>query len=133
MMNAGAAHSRMMRDDEFDRLYQEHAQGLFGFLVYRTGSRPVAEYLLAGTCERGLRGRRLCDGRKASAKTWLYTIALNLLRDDARRRTAEERALERANAGVSPEEPAAMDRVERSDELERALAGLSQEERDSIA
>ena len=123
----------MMRDDEFDRLYEEHSQGLFGFLVYRTGSRPVAEDLLADTFERALRGRRLFDRRKASAKTWLYTIALNLLRDHGRRLTAEERALERAHAGVSPEEPAAMDRVERSDELQRALGSLSQEERDSIA
>jgi len=29
----------MMRDDQFDRLFNEHAQPLFGFLVYRTGDR----------------------------------------------------------------------------------------------
>jgi RNA polymerase sigma-70 factor (ECF subfamily) len=123
----------MMRDDEFDRLYEEHAQGLFGFLVYRTGNRPLAEDLLGDTFERALRGRRGFDRRKATAKTWLYTIALNLLRDHARRRAAEERALERAHARVPDDDPLVLDRIERHDELEQALLVLSPEEREAIA
>jgi len=30
-----------MRDDEFERLYAAEAQGLFGFLAYRTGDRGL--------------------------------------------------------------------------------------------
>ena len=30
----------LMRRDDFERLYEEHAQPLFGFLAYRTGDRP---------------------------------------------------------------------------------------------
>ena len=85
-----------MRDDEFERLYEAEAQGLFGFLAYRTGDRALAEDLLADTFERALRARRGFDRRRGSAKTWLYAIALNLLRDHARRAAAEGRALERA-------------------------------------
>ena len=44
-----------MRDDEFERLYEAEAQGLFGFLAYRTGDRALAEDLLADTFERALR------------------------------------------------------------------------------
>ena len=36
-----------MRDDDFERLYGLHAEPLFGFLVYRTGDRALAEDVLA--------------------------------------------------------------------------------------
>ena len=122
-----------MRDEEFDRLYDEHAQPLFGFLVYRTGDRALAEDLLADTFERVLTKRRLFDRRKASEKTWIYSIALNCMRDHARRRAAESRALERAPVTVPAEDPLAIDRVEQHDELQRALAGLGPAEREAIA
>jgi RNA polymerase sigma factor (sigma-70 family) len=121
-----------MRDDDFERLYAAEAQGLFGFLAYRTGDRALAEDLLADTFERALRSRRRFDRRRGSAKTWLYTIALNLLRDHARRAAAEGRALER----VGPRPAAAAepgDAVEHRDVVQRGLATLSAEEREAIA
>ena len=90
-----------MRDDDFERLYAAEAQGLFGFLVYRTGDRALAEDLLADTFERALRSRKRYDRRRGPAKAWLYTIALNLLRDHARRAAAAERALERAGPAAA--------------------------------
>jgi RNA polymerase sigma-70 factor (ECF subfamily) len=122
-----------VRDDEFDRLYEEHAQPLFGFLVYRTGDRQLAEDLLAEAFERALRGRRGFDRRKASEKTWLYAIALNALRDHGRRRATEGRALERVGASLSADDPVALGRIEQQDELGRALSTLSPEEREAIA
>lgn len=83
-----------LRNDAFERLYAEHAQALFGFLRYRTNDPALAEDLLADTYERVLRARRRFDPRKASEKTWLYTIALNCLTDHSRRRATESRALE---------------------------------------
>ena len=78
----------------FERLYAEHANALFGFLMYRTGDRGLAEDVVADTFERALRARRGFDRRRGSEKTWLYAIALNRLRDQARRAGAEERARE---------------------------------------
>jgi RNA polymerase sigma factor (sigma-70 family) len=121
-----------MRRDDFERLYEEHAQPLFGFLAYRTGDPALAEDLLADTFERALRARKRFDPRRASEKTWLYTIALNLLRDSARRSKTEARAIERIpheRAGA-PDELTA---VERGDEIQRALRVLSDEEREAIA
>jgi RNA polymerase sigma-70 factor (ECF subfamily) len=119
-----------MRDEDFERLYGEHAEPLFGFLVYRTGDRSVAEDVLADTFERVLRARRRFDPRKASEKTWLYAIALNLLRDRMRRGLAERRALERStNLGAEP----APSGVEERDELRGALQVLSEKEREAIA
>jgi RNA polymerase sigma factor (sigma-70 family) len=121
-----------MRRDDFERLYAEHAQPLYGFLAYRTGDSALAEDLLADTFERALRARARFDRRKASEKTWLYAIALNLLRDNARRRKTETRALERIpqETGRDPHDLAA---VEHRDEVQRGMAILSDEEREAIA
>ncbi len=121
-----------MRDDEFERLYAAEAQGLFGFLAYRTGDRSLAEDLLADTFERALRSRGRFDRRRGSEKTWLYAIALNLLRDHVRRAAAEGRALDRAGAPRDGE-PSPQEAVEHRDEVQRALAQLSPEEREAIA
>jgi RNA polymerase sigma factor (sigma-70 family) len=122
-----------MRIDQFERLYEEHAAPLLAFLTYRTGNRVVAEDILADTFERVLRAGRRFDPRRASEKTWLYSIALNLVRDDARRRGAESRAVERSVPVASGETQAAVEMVDERDRLTRAMAGLSDEERESIA
>jgi RNA polymerase sigma-70 factor (ECF subfamily) len=122
-----------MRDDEFERLYAAEAGPLFSFLAYRTGDRALAEDLLADAFERALRARGRFDRRKASEKTWLYSIALNCLRDHARRRAAEARAVGRTGAGEAPKGDPALDAVEDRDVLQRALAALSAEEREAIA
>jgi RNA polymerase sigma factor (sigma-70 family) len=121
-----------MRDDEFERLYAAEAARLFSFLAYRTGDRSLAEDLVADTFERALRSRGRFDRRKGSQKTWLYAIALNLLRDHARRAAAAERALERHGPPGDRAE-ADLARVEHRDLVQRALAFLSWEEREAIA
>jgi RNA polymerase sigma-70 factor (ECF subfamily) len=123
-----------MRERDFERIYAEHAQSLFGFLVYRTGDRALAEDLLADTFERALRARARFDRRKGREKTWLYAIALNLLRDTARRNAAERRALERS--GQISDTPAAelsFEAVDDRDMITRKLNVLSTEEREAIA
>ena len=120
-----------MRPEDFERLFEEHAQPLFGFLAYRTGSTVLAEDLLADTFERALRARKRFDRRKASEKTWLYAIALNLLRDNARRQQAESRAFERIQE--APDAPDTLAAVEHRDEIQRAIGVLSDEEREAIA
>jgi len=122
-----------MRDADFERLYEREAQGLFGFLTYRTGDRALAEDLLADTFERALRARKGFDRRRGSERTWLYAIALNLLRDHARRAAAEGRAVERVSHGFAPPADAAFGAVDDRDSLRRAMAGLAVQEREAIA
>ena len=117
-----------MDDDAFEQLYAAEASALFSFLAYRTGDRSLAEDLLADAFERALRGRY--NARKGSAKTWLYAIALNVLRDHMRRAAAESRAYERVDEAVSRDVFAD---VEVRDELIRGMAFLSAEEREAIA
>jgi RNA polymerase sigma-70 factor (ECF subfamily) len=123
-----------MRQQHFERLYAEHAAPLLAFLDFRTGDRPLAEDLLADTFERVLRTRHRFDPRRGSEKAWLYTIALNLLRDHTRRAAMGERALEQASAGGRRHSIADhMEPVEQRDAVRRALEALSLEEREAVA
>jgi RNA polymerase sigma-70 factor (ECF subfamily) len=117
-----------LRDDEFERLYEAEAAGLFSFLAYRTGDRVLAEDLLADAFERALRGKY--DKRRGSARTWLYSIALNALRDHVRKVAAEGRAYAKIEIPTGGDPFAD---VEHRDEIARALARLSSEEREAVA
>ena len=123
-----------MRVDEFERLYEEHAQRLYGFLVYRTGDPALAEDVLADAFESAFRARGRFDRRRASARTWLYTIALNRLRDVQRRAAVEERSLaEVASRDVVASGDTEAERLETRDALARAMRTLAVEEREAVA
>lgn len=122
-----------MREDDFERLYREHAQALYGFLAYRTSDGALAEDLLADTFERALRARRRFDRRKASEKTWLYAIALNCLRDHVRRQSSESRAMHQVALVTSASGSGGIERIGDRDRLQHALGSLGEEEREAIA
>ncbi len=118
------------REAAFDRLYTEHAAGLLAFLTYQTGDRALAEDIVADTFERVLTSRSGWRGQ-AGEKTWLYTIAMNRLRDLARRRGAESRAFARVAAGYAAGDD--IGAVSDRDLLQRGLQTLSEEERAVVA
>ena len=123
-----------MRSEAFERLYTSHANSLLAFLVYRTGDRVLAEDVLSDTFERVLRTRRPFDPRRGSEKTWVYTIALNILRDHYRRSAAGQRAVAQVSAALAAD-PAMkeLEAVEEREMLQRGLAGLGPEEREAVA
>ena len=125
---------RRVRTDEFERLYADHAQGLYAFLAYRTGNPVLAEDLVADTFERVLTTRRPFDPRRASEKTWIYSIALNRLRDLARRDAAEGRAVARLSAGApSGNGHGGYESAETRQVVMAALATLGDDEREVLA
>src|SRR5579871_3549903 len=81
-------------ETDFERLWSQHAEPLLRFLIYRTGDRALAEDVVAGTFERVLKSSRRFDRRRGSEKTWLYSIALNLVRDHARHEAVVTRTIE---------------------------------------
>ena len=109
---------------------EEHLDDVYGYLVYLTRDRSLAEDLTADTFEKALRLWRRFDPTRASARTWLCqiarTTALDWFRSEERRQKREERAapLEHVDAafgeGLSPS-------------IEAALAELSAGEREVIA
>lgn len=123
-----------MRNADFERLYDEHARPLLNFLHYRTGDRDLAEDLLADTFERVLRTRNRFNPRRASEKTWLYTIAVNLLRDHLRRDSVRQRVAEKVSAqSAASSGGSEIEVAEERDALHRALAVLSIEEQETVA
>ena len=122
-----------MRTGDIEQLYSEHAAGLFRVLVYRLGDRVEAEDVLADTFERALRARRRFDPRRGSATTWLYAIALNLVRDRARARAAEARAGERVASELDQATPSDMERAEERTTVLEAVRTLNPDQREVVA
>lgn len=102
------------------------------FLVWRCGDRDLAEDILADTFERVMRTRVRFDPRRGSERAWITTIAINLLKDHAKRQAAQQRAVERVTAGpaAGPADPTAA--VAERDEIAHALAELSDAEREVV-
>ena len=114
----------------FAAVAEEHLDDVFGYLLYLTRDRALAEDLSGETFEKALRLWSRFDPRRGSARTWLLNIArtsaLDWFRAERRRRRREEAVAptERVEAafaeGLSPA-------------LEQALRSLSAGEREVIA
>jgi RNA polymerase sigma-70 factor, ECF subfamily len=109
---------------------EEHLDDVYGYLVYLTRDRSLAEDLTADTFEKALRLWRRFDPNRASARTWLCqiarTTALDWFRSEERRQKREERA-------ATPEQVDAVFAEGLSPHVEAALAELSAGEREVIA
>lgn len=120
-------------DLDFAAICEQNLDAVFGYLLYLTGNRAVAEDLAGETFERALRRRHRFDPRRGTAKTWLLTLARSTALDHFR---AEQRRRRRegAYALLEPE-------VDEGDtfghgyspSLEAALHGLSPGEREVVA
>src|SRR6187431_3282294 len=72
---------------------EAHLDDVFGYLLYLTRDRTLAEDLSGETFEKALRLWSRFDARRGSARTWLLNIArttaLDWFRADERRRRRE--------------------------------------------
>jgi RNA polymerase sigma-70 factor (ECF subfamily) len=120
-------------DVDFAAVCEENLDRVFGYLLYLTGNRTVAEDLAAETFERALRRIKRFDPLRGSARTWLLTLArstaLDHFRSEQRRRRREgayallEQSTDRGEVfghGLSPA-------------LQAALQSLSAGEREVVA
>jgi RNA polymerase sigma-70 factor (ECF subfamily) len=117
--------------DGIAQLWREEAAGLERFLLRRTADGALAEELVAETFARAMRSWHLYDDRRASAKTWLYAIAVNCHRADRRRLEVERAALARMPRERDHVPPAHDDVALRID-LARMLRALTAEEREAL-
>jgi RNA polymerase sigma-70 factor (ECF subfamily) len=126
---------RLPRDDSGDELrelYRRYAGQLFGFACNALGDRELAEEVVQDVFARAWRHAGDYDPKRASVRTWLYSIARHRV-VDARRRGpgGPPRA-----AGTEQETPAELDRTLEQAVLRwqvaAALARLSPEHREVI-
>jgi RNA polymerase sigma-70 factor, ECF subfamily len=110
--------SRRRNDDE-DALrsaYDAHAGELFGFALRSLGDRGLAEEVTQETFVRAWRSREKFDERRGSLRTWLFSIARNLIVDSVRARNVRPA---KAAGGEAHDEP---EKTEAADE--KSLRGM---------
>jgi RNA polymerase sigma-70 factor, ECF subfamily len=111
---------------------EAHLDDVYGYLLYLTGDRALAEDLTGETFERAFRRWRRFDPRRGAAKTWLCQVArsaaLDHFRAERRRRRREEIA-----SGLESEAAEPVFGEGLSPALEAALRRLTAGEREVIA
>ena len=73
------------RSDSFLTAYEDCVWDVYGYFGYRVRGREEAEDLTQATFERAFKAWGRFDADRASVRTWLLTIAHNLLVDHYRR------------------------------------------------
>lgn len=74
--------------DDLERLFREYHPPVVRYLTRRLGDRDLAEELAQETFLRASR-----HGPVANERAWLFAVATNLVRDEARRTVRERRRL----------------------------------------
>jgi RNA polymerase sigma-70 factor (ECF subfamily) len=116
--------------DDIERLFHAYNGMLVRYLTRRLGDRDWAEEVAQETFVRALRQEAIVNER-----AWLFTVANNLVRDEARRDARRRRHLEllraeQRDAAVEPE-PLSIERAQEAAMARRALEALA--ERDRLA
>ena len=111
----------------FDAVLKAHGDTVFNTLFRLTGDYHLSEDLFQETFIKVFRGLSGYDGR-AKISTWLYTIALNTLRDHKRRKTVPSRSLpdddDLGDRNPSPDE--SLIRAEERNSLQKELRKLKE-------
>ena len=107
--------------DNLERLFREYHGPIVRYLARRLGDRDLAEELAQETFLRAMR-----HGPVARERAWLFTVATNLVRDEARRGARERQRLSLLTSEADargPQEPDVLAAERAADALrEQALA-----------
>jgi RNA polymerase sigma-70 factor (ECF subfamily) len=120
---------------DVDRLFREYHAMLVRYLTRRLGDRDWAEEVAQEVFVRALRQESITNER-----SWLFAVANNLVRDDARRTARQRRHLELMAAEVreqeqESEEEAAeptLEQAQESADARRALGALGERDRQAL-
>ncbi|MBQ2956896.1 MAG: sigma-70 family RNA polymerase sigma factor [Clostridia bacterium] len=88
---------------EFERIYREHFNTVYGFLMRLCRSAPLSEELAQETFFRAMRSLNRFDGR-CRIEVWLCQIAKNAYYSHCRRRKDREHTLPEADSGLRVED-----------------------------
>ena len=122
----------MVTPDRLRALFETHHEPLVRFLTRQTGDRDWAEEIAQETFIRALKQETI-----ASERSWIFAVAMNLVRDEARRDARHRRRLElmrdeaKAESIVMPG-PTSMEREEGRAMARKALDSLAERDRDAL-
>jgi RNA polymerase sigma-70 factor (ECF subfamily) len=117
---------------DLDALFREYHLPLVRYLTRRLGDRDWAEEVAQETFLRAVR-----QGELVNERAWLFAVATNLVRDEARKDSRRRKHLEllaREAAAAEPVVPqvTAMERAEDAAAARRALEALSERDREAL-
>jgi RNA polymerase sigma-70 factor (ECF subfamily) len=117
--------------EAFAELYRRYERPIFNFILRSTGQRALAEELLQETFTRVWSAGRTFDTARGAFRAWLYTIALNTIRSELRKKryatehVPPEDAEAEMSAARSTDDPAArLDLSRQARQVVRALDAL---------
>jgi len=124
--------------DDTERLFRTYHAPLVRYLTRRLGDRDWADEVAQETFLRAL--RQLKHGPLASERSWVFAVATNLVRDDARKAARQRRHLELLRSEAQDEvSPAADTTLEEQQErarqqamARRALEALTDRDRSAL-
>jgi RNA polymerase sigma-70 factor (ECF subfamily) len=126
--------SEASANDQIERLYRSYHAPIVRYLTRRLGDRDLAEELAQETFMRAMRYLESHE-TVSSERSWLFAVATNLVRDEARRDSRQRRHLEllRNEAADDVQEPetTSLERLQEAALARRAVDALA--ERDRIA
>ncbi len=119
--------------ETFDALYRDCARDIYAYVRTLLGDDASAEDVTALSFERAYRRRATFDGRRGSARGWLFAIARNAALDELRRRKRAAPLLGELpdDTARAPEEEA--DLAVRRTTVRVALAALDPRDRELVA
>lgn len=118
--------------NDLDRLFREYHQPLVRYLTRRLADRDWAEEVAQETFLRAARQETI-----VSERSWLFAVATNLVRDEARKDSRRRRHLEllreqaKADEIVEPP-PLTIERAEEAALARRALDVLNERDREAL-
>ena len=118
--------------NDVDRLFREYHEPLVRYLTRRLGDRDWAEEVAQETFLRAMRQETI-----VSERAWLFAVATNLVRDEARKDARRRRRLEllreqaKADEVVEPE-PLAIERAQEAALARKALDMLVERDREAL-
>lgn len=121
-------------DRQLERLYRSYHTPIVRYLTRRLGDHDLADELAQETFVRAMRYLEE-HGSVTSERSWLFAVATNLVRDEARRDSRQRRHLELLRAegadDVQEPEPTSLERIQEAALARRAVDALA--ERDRVA
>jgi RNA polymerase sigma-70 factor (ECF subfamily) len=118
--------------NDVDRLFRTYHEPLVRYLTRRLGDRDWAEEVAGETFLRAVRQETI-----VSERSWLFAVATNLVRDEARKDIRRRHRLEllRAQARIDDvvePEPLSLERAQESALARKALDMLTERDREAL-
>jgi RNA polymerase sigma factor (sigma-70 family) len=126
---------RRADDGELRRVYRSHVDAVYAFFAYSV-PRATAEDLTSSTFERVIKAWRSYDPQKASERTWIISIARNILTDHYRRESLRRAPSIDAHPELADSVAVGegdFERILSDDALRSWLAPLGEREREVLA